>query len=418
MKKSIFLAALVLISAGCFAQKANVSKARSLADAETPDYVGARVAIAEALQNDETKDLANTWYVAGWIGYKEFENGNFKRQVGQNVDVNAWGDAVLESLTYWEKAYDMALVPTIDKKGKEKYDTKTPKSILPKVVDYFNFQPLIIAGFEAYNVGNPSKAYDMFIAHCNIPTMKMMQDNPAELAKIVCDSNYYIFTYQSGQLAEAAERYEEAKASYMRMNTEHAKQNALYDDIVNANVGIFRILIQQDKDTTKALEHLQNCVNEYPKEQIFIQNMIDLYAKTGQADKALEYLDLAIERDPEEALYHIIKGDIYVVFLKQYENAFVCYDRVIALDANNAMGYFNYGVAYCELADKIYNDAAYLSAKEFEVEKAKSEELNKKALPYLEKAYELEPDNYDYKRSLRSLYYRLGMDDKYQSLAD
>ena len=124
------------------------------------------------------------------------------------------------------------------------------------------------------------------------------------------------------------------------------------------------------------------------------------------------------ERDPEEALYHIIKGDIYVVFLKQYENAFVCYDRVIALDANNAMGYFNYGVAYCELADKIYNDAAYLEAKEFEVEKAKSEELNKKALPYLEKAYELEPDNYDYKRSLRSLYYRLNMDDKYQALVD
>ena len=68
MKKSIFLAALVLISAGCFAQKANVSKARSLADAETPDYAGARTAIAEALQNDETKDQANTWYIAGFIG--------------------------------------------------------------------------------------------------------------------------------------------------------------------------------------------------------------------------------------------------------------------------------------------------------------------------------------------------------------
>ena len=418
MKKSIFLAALVLISASCFAQKANVSKARSLADAETPDYVGARVAIADALQNDETKDAANTWYVAGLIGYKEFQNYNVKRQLGQNMDVNAWGDAVLESVKYWEKAYELALVPTIDKKGKEKFDTKTPKSILPKLVEYYNFQPLIIAGFEAYNVGNPSKAYDMFITHCNIPNMQIMQDNPAEQAKVVCDSNYYIFTYQSGQLAEAAERYEEAMASYLRLNTEHAKQNALYDDIVNANVGVFRILIQQVKDTTKALEHLQNCVNEYPKEAIFIQNMIDIYAKTGQAEKALEYLDLAIEREPNETLYHIIKGDIYVVFLKQYENAFACYDRVIELDPTNAMAHFNYGVAYCELADKIYNDAAYLDAKEFEVEKAKSEELNKKALPHMEKAYELESDNYDYKRSLRSLYFRLKMMDKYEALAD
>ena len=45
MKRSIFLAVLVLIGAGCFAQKSNVSKARNLADAETPDYAAARAAI-------------------------------------------------------------------------------------------------------------------------------------------------------------------------------------------------------------------------------------------------------------------------------------------------------------------------------------------------------------------------------------
>ncbi len=418
MKKSIFLAALVLISAGCFAQKANVSKARSLADAETPDYAGARAAIAEALQNDETKDLANTWYVAGFIGYKEFSNGNLKQQLGQQFDRKAWGDAVYESLNYWIKAYDMAKIPTIDKKGREKFDTRTPKSIVPKVVEYFNSIPLIIAGFDAYQAGDPSKAYDMFIAHCNIPELDMMKENPSEMAKIVCDSNYYIYLYQSGQLAEAAERYDEALAAFERMNTEHAKQTALYDDIVNANVGIYRITIQNKQDTAKALAFLEECVNAYPKEQVFIQSLIDIYARTGQSEKALKYLDLAIQREPGVALYHLIKGDIYVVFLKQYDNAFASYDQAIAIEPNNAAGYFNYGVAYCEYADKIYNDAAYLSAKEFEVEKAKSQELNQKALPLLEKAYELDPENYDYKRSLRSLYYRLGMDDKYQALVD
>ena len=418
MKKSIFLAALVLISAGCFAQKANVSKARSLADAETPDYAGARAAIAEALQNDETKDQPNTWYVAGFIGYKEFYNGNMKQQLGQQFDKKAWGDAVYESLNYWTKAYDMAKIPTIDKKGREKFDTRTPKSIVPKVVEYFNSIPLIIAGFDAYQAGDPSKAYDMFIAHCNIPESDMMKENPSEMAKIVCDSNYYIYLYQSGQLAEAAERYDEALAAFERMNTEHAKQTALYDDIVNANVGIYRITIQNKQDTAKALAFLEECVNAYPKEQVFIQSLIDIYARTGQSEKALKYLDLAIQREPGVALYHLIKGDIYVVFLKQYDNAFASYDQAIAIEPNNAAGYFNYGVAYCEYADKIYNDAAYLSAKEFEVEKAKSQELNQKALPLLEKAYELDPDNYDYKRSLRSLYYRLGMDDKYQALVD
>ena len=150
MKKSIFLAALVLISAGCFAQKANVSKARGLADAETPDFVGARATIAEALQNDETKDQANTWYVAGYIGYKEFENGNNKRIIGQHIDINQWGEAVMESLNYWDKAYELAMIPTYDKKGKAKYDTRTPKNIVTKVAEYFQFQPLIASGFTAY----------------------------------------------------------------------------------------------------------------------------------------------------------------------------------------------------------------------------------------------------------------------------
>ena len=61
MKKTLVLAALVLISAGCFAQKANVKKAKNLALQESPDFSGARAAINEALQNEETKCLPSPW---------------------------------------------------------------------------------------------------------------------------------------------------------------------------------------------------------------------------------------------------------------------------------------------------------------------------------------------------------------------
>ncbi|MBQ0119276.1 MAG: hypothetical protein KBS42_05890, partial [Bacteroidales bacterium] len=61
MKKVLFLAALVLLSSGSFAQKKTVSKARNLAlMEENPDFAGARQLIKEALENDETKDLAET----------------------------------------------------------------------------------------------------------------------------------------------------------------------------------------------------------------------------------------------------------------------------------------------------------------------------------------------------------------------
>ena len=416
MKKSIFLAALVLISAGCFAQKANVSKARSLADAETPDYAGARTAIAEALQNDETKDQANTWYIAGFIGYKEFYNGNLKRQIGQHVDIPTWGAAVVESLNYWEKAYELALVPTYDKKGKAKYDTKTPKSILPKVVDYFNFQPLIEAGFNAYQNQDPSTAYEMFVAHCNIPELKMMQDNPEELAKLVRDTSYYTCIYYAGRFAYEANRYDDAIATLERMNTPEANANALRKEIIYANEYIYQIYMELG-DTTKAVASIKASIDLFPEEPWFMQNLINLYINSGQEDKAIEYLDLAIEREPNVGQYYNSKGSI-LARIGRFEESFKAFEQAIAIEPNNALFRETLGFAYVDLGNKLNDDAVYYDANEYAKAKVEIDKAYHNALPYFEKAYELEPDNYDYKRSLRSLYYRLGMNDKYEALAD
>lgn len=416
MKKSIFLAALVLISAGCFAQKKNVSTARSLADAETPDYAGARAAIAEALQNDETKNLANTWYIAGFIGYKEFETNNLKRQMGQNIDIDQWGAAVYESVNYWNKAYELALVPTYDKKGKAKYDTRTPKSILPKMTEYFLFQPMIAAGFNAYEANDPSLAYDMFVAHCNIPDSKIMQDNPEELAKLLRDSSYYTCLYYAGRFAYEAKRYEEAIATLKRMNSEHANANALRKEIIYANEYIYQIYIEQ-KDTVNAVEFIKGCIDLFPEEPWFMQNLINLYINSGQEEKAIEYLDIAIAREPNVGQYYNSKGSI-LARIGRFEESFKAFEQAIAIEPNNALFLETLGFAYVDLGNKLNDDAAYLDAKAYAKAKVEIDAAFQKALPYFEKAYELEPDNYDFKRSLRSLYYRLGMNDKYEALAD
>lgn len=417
MKKSIFLAALVLISAGCFAQKANVSKARGLADAETPDYAGARAAIEEALQNDETKDQANTWYVAGLIGYKEFSANNLKRQMGQNIDIDQWGAAVFESLKYWDKAFELSQIPTYDKKDKAKYDTRTPKNILPKVVEYFQFQPLIAAGFNAYEANNPALAYEMYIAHVNIPELQILQANPAELEKLLRDTSYYTCLYYAGRFAYEAKMYEEALAAFDRMNTELAQKNANREEIITSNEYIYQILMER-KDSVTAEKHIKDCVQRFPEDSWFLQNLINLYVYSGREMEAVEILDLAIQREPNVGQYHLSKASIIAVLQGNYEASFACYDKAIELEPNNASFFHSYAIAYSDYATKINNDAAYLPAEEYRVEKAKSDAILAKALPYSLKAYELEPTNDEYKHTLRSIYYRLGMNDKYEALAD
>ena len=74
MKKLAIMMALVLASTCGYAQKKAVNSAKNKAsNTESPDFAGAREDIKAALENEETKNLANTWYVAGLIGYKENE---------------------------------------------------------------------------------------------------------------------------------------------------------------------------------------------------------------------------------------------------------------------------------------------------------------------------------------------------------
>ena len=418
MKKSIFLAALVLVGAGCFAQKANVSKARNLVEAETPDYAGARVAISEALQNDETKDQANTWYVAGYVGYKEFDTNHLNRQMGRQIDFAKWGASVKESLNYWEKAYEMTLTPIgYDKKGNPKYDTRTAKLILPKLVEYYNSMALLFAGQEAYGSNDLSLAYDMYMAHVSIPQAEIFKQNPKEAEKFVLDTIYYQNLYYAARFAYDAKRYPEALAAFELMNSEHAAANAYRNEIISSNMYVYQIYMDQN-DTTKAVEYLQCCINKFPEESWFVQNLINVYINSNKVDDALQLLDLAISREPDVAQYYLTKGSVIAVILGKYEESFDVYKKAIDIEPNNAAFWHALGIAYSDYATKINNDAAYLSDKEYKIEKAKCDAELKKALPYCEKAYELEPDNYEYKHSLRSLYYRLGMYDKFEALAD
>lgn len=416
MKKSLFLAVLVLISAGCFAQKKNVSKARNLADAETPDYAAAREAIREALQNEETKGQANTWYVAGWIDYKQFESEGLKAQLGQSYDEQARGNAVYESIDYWEQAYKIAMTPVYDKKGKAKYDTRTVKNILPKIAEYYQSQALIVTGYSAYEKKDYTRAYDLFMRHLNIPDMEMMQSDGKLAAELVKDSTYYTYVYYAGRFAYEAEKFDTAIQTLQIMNSEAASKTALRHDVIYANEFIYQIYIEQ-QDTVNAVATLQQCIERFPEEAWFVQNLINLYINSGQEEKAVEYLDMAIQREPNVGQYYNSKASI-LARIGRFDEAFGTFDKALAIEPDNALFLESYGYAYVDLGNKLNDDAAYLDAKAYAKAKKEIDAAFEHALPYFQKAYELEPDNDSYKRSLRQLYYRLGKVNEYNALAD
>lgn len=72
--------------------------------------------------------------------------------------------------------------------------------------------------------------------------------------------------------------------------------------------------------------------------------------------------------------------------------------------------YYNQGVSTLDKANSISD------ATQYKQEKAKAEELFRKALPFFEKARELKPDEKEFLIGLRGIYYNLNMNEKFDEI--
>lgn len=407
MKKTLFLAALVLISAGCFAQKANVSKAKSLILQEEGDFDQARQLLGEALQNEETKGQANTWYVAGLIGYQQKVQADRDQLMGKLLDQDAVGQAIMESYDYWMKADEIAMTPTLDKKGREVVDTKTRNNIVKKMLEYYEKQDFVKYGIHLNEERDFRGAYNVFMRHLGIPDLPMMKDEQEKMPK---DTTYIQYEYYAALFAIQAQMHDEAIAILESLKDGDFEPIAINQFLYQEYVEL--------KDTAKFVAVLQNAANRFPQEPWFLQNLINYYIFSGQEQAAIDYLAQAIEREPNVPQYHLIKGNLNAN-QGNGDAALEDYDRALALDANLADAVAGKGRVYYNKAVKMNEDAAYIQdAKAYKAALAEMNEVFKQALPFFEKAHEMDPENRDFMITLKTLYYRFGMDDKYNEIQE
>lgn len=406
MKKSILLAALVLMSAGCFAQKNPlVKKAKNYALQETPDFVAARAAINEAIAAEPT---AEAYYWAGMIGYQELTQENYNQMLGKGVNQAVAGAAVVESYNYWLKADELAQVPVLNKKGVEvPTDPKMRGNITKKMLEYYKQQELVKYGIYLNEQRDFKGAYEAFKLHIGMPELAMMQD-PKLQKDMPRDTTYQQYKYYTAIFAVQSELHEEAIALLSELKDgdyEAISVNQfLYQEYVAVN------------DTTNFVATLQNAVIRFPQESWFLQNLINYYIFSGQEETAIDYLAKAIEREPNVAQYHLIKGNLDEN-QGHYDAAMADFDAALAIDptladaeAGKGRVYYNQAVKLNEAAAMISDNKAYKKALD------EMNEVFRKSLPYFEKAHQLAPEERTYIQTLKGLYYRFNMTDKYNEM--
>ena len=399
MKKIILSLFLVISFTLSFAQKANVSKAKNKALMESPDFAGAREAIKLALNDSTTKNLAETWYVAGLIGNKENEALYQKALLKMPFDTLVKGKALMESYDYFVKAVKLDQLP--DAKGKVKL--RYSKDIKGYLKDYYTVQQNLIAygayQFEKKNFEGAVKTFEAFL---EIPKMPLMNN------ELKMDSTYNMITYYTAAAAANAKLHDKAISIYEALKDKKYETKSVYQSLYQEYL--------EKKDTANFVKTLKEGTDLFPADVWFLQNLINYYIFSGKTKEALDYLDKAIEREPNLAHYRYVKGNLDES-LGNIDEALLAFDKAIELEptmadayAGKGRLYFNKAVKMSDAANKIKDNRLY------NIESKKVDDAFRISLPFFKKAAELNPKEVEFKKTLKTLYYRLKMDAEFEAV--
>ena len=395
MKRVLLTVALCVAASASFAQKKVVNEAQSIAKGSNADFGEARTLIKGALENPETKDDAKTWYVAGFIEDQQFNAERAKQILGQQPNEPVMYEALYGILPYFQKAYELDQLPNEKGKVKPKY-TKDIKSILSA-----NHVYLFNGGAYYFDKQEYKKAYDFFNQYVEISELPMF----AGTQTAEKDSTFMTVQFYAAAAASLAKDSRLAIAALERAKNTPYRQYDVYQYLCY-EYGEARTA----QDSVMLEKTFEEGMQVFPDSAFFLNNLINTYIYSNRNEKALEMLNVAIQKNPNDANLYNVMGRVYETGLKDYANAEKNFQIALEKDPNLTDALSNIGrIYYNQGVNKLSEANMINDSKKYQEELSMAKDLFKKALPYYKKAYEAEPEKMDNMIALRGIYYNLNM---------
>ena len=395
MKRVLLTVALCVAASASFAQKKVVNEAQSIAKGSNADFGEARTLIKGALENPETKDDAKTWYVAGFIEDQQFNAERAKQILGQQPNEPVMYEALYGILPYFQKAYELDQLPNEKGKVKPKY-TKDIKSILSA-----NHVYLFNGGAYYFDKQEYKKAYDFFNQYVEISELPMF----AGTQTAEKDSTIMTVQFYAAAAASLAKDSRLAIAALERAKNTPYRQYDVYQYLCY-EYGEARTA----QDSVMLEKTFEEGMQVFPDSAFFLNNLINTYIYSNRNEKALEMLNVAIQKNPNDATLYNVMGRVYETGLKDYANAEKNFQIALEKDPNLTDALSNIGrIYYNQGVNKLSEANMINDSKKYQEELSMAKDLFKKALPYYKKAHEAEPEKMDNMIALRGIYYNLNM---------
>lgn len=308
-----------------------------------------------------------------------------------------------------------------------------------KVDVYFNADNTV-AFYDEKDVFYPNALEEMEVAYINTINLdpKLKEETTVKLNNIV---NCYLLTMQNHLLqldyagaityADKAaqlqskpevndpnlmESYYYASACAMR-SEDYVTAKKYLNILIDANdlregESIYFLAFAEDKlnNTDEAKAQYEKGISMFPENQEILKGLIDIYVRTGEEpSKIIPFIKQGQEADPNNAVLYIIEGVAYEN-LKQIDKSIEAYKVAIKLDDSSFAAHYNLGYSYTLLADELVEEINAMVAANNPKYTEKRKELDamkEQALPYLERAYEINNEDFNNITLLKSIYFSL-----------
>lgn len=380
MKKLAIIATLGMLSTSAFAQVAKTKEAEKLIDSNTAE---ARTRVAEARQNEETKNDPYTWFVSGMVEQKDYNTEFLKAQMGQQANQDKMFKALIAEVPFFLKTYELENVPNEKGKIKLKYAKKV-KDMLQS-----DYQMLLNAGGHFQQKQDYKTAAQAFEGYIDIRRHPLFADNKA---MATLDTTAYDVAHFAAVLYYETKDYDKV----IKLANDFKGSPVKGEEILQVLAASY----QAKGDSVKLIEALEEGQKLYPKSAYFTTNLAQIAFNRGDFAKSEAYLIKALEQEPQNTtLMNFIAG--LAEQQKDLAKAEQWYRKSLEAKKDDFDANYNLGRTYFNQAVEHFNNPNPTKLTD-----DKGKECLAKAVPFLEAAYKQNPKAVYY--VLSNTYDRLG----------
>ena len=370
MKKMILFAAAAIMAFGASAQMSLVKDlAKKAASGNPMDLISVLENIEPALTNPESAGDVLTWYTAGKAAFGMYDKMLEMKLLGQPVEDVLMNEALAAGFEYFQTALPLDTIVEMDKNGAPKLNKDGTKKVKTK------YSKEIIGALTSH-MGDIANAGNVYLQANDWENAAAAFGNYADIASSA-------FAIANGVAAA------DSTLSQVRFFQGYSQYQI--QDFTNA---------YENFTKARKLGYTDNNIVDFQTSSLanLVQGMLD----KNEFDKANNFIDNALKGDPMNGTLHDIKG--FTIELKDgVDAALPYYRKAVEVDPTYANAYFDVGRCLYLQAQKIIDDNPTATNKEL-VPKIKP--IYDEAIPFLEKASQLNPDESKAKNVLDDILYK------------